>query len=175
MFYLLIFICLFWLFMHIFIYSVWFSFCVQSICESKKSVLYLEEHTNILLLLLLQYILCILCKICRFTWPFICGGGAENVCKSLWLFDWTAKTKYILFAKSLILLDITHWIQHATWWGDVTTVCMFEISLAIVLKHSVYYAVCSKLVCHHKHSHEEKEREQGWVSMFNERGDVKPT
>jgi len=36
-----------------------------------------------------------------------------------------------------------------------------SVSLAIVLKHSVYYAVCSKLVCHYKHSHGEKEREQG--------------
>lgn len=49
------------------------------------------------------------------------------------------------------------------------------VPAAIVLNYSVYYAVSSKLVCHYKHSHGEKEREQGLVSMFNERGDVRPT
>ncbi len=34
--------------MHIFIYSVWFSFCIQSKCEGDESALYFEKHTSIL-------------------------------------------------------------------------------------------------------------------------------
>lgn len=54
---------------------------------------------------------------------------------------------------------------------------MFTILKKIYKKYTVYYAVSNKLVCHSKHSHIEKEREQGWVSMFNVRGrgDVKTT
>ncbi len=56
-----------------------------------------------------------------------------------------------------------------------TSVHYFEKD--IYKKYTVYYAVSNKLVCHSKHSHIEKEREQGWVSMFNVRGrgDVKTT
>lgn len=33
--------------MHLFIYSVWLLFCVQSICEGDGFALYFEEHTTL--------------------------------------------------------------------------------------------------------------------------------